>query len=425
MKAVRWMQSAIAAGGAAAMIACGSTGVGLDPAGTDSTSTGKTPPLLEALPRPLTTLERGAVTAGTDFTFGLFREVNKRKAGNNVFVSPLSAAVALAMTAQGSAGATETAMRTTLGFPNQTLAGMGDGYRGLMTLLLGLDPSVTLRSANAIWYSNILPVEPSFIDASKQLFNADVRSANFADVATTLGQINGWVSTQTNGKITKVLDAIEADQRMFLLNALYFKGAWRDKFDARLTAPATFTNAGGSAKQVPTMHRDGSLKWMRGDGYQAVDLPYGNGAFSMTVLLPDAGRTADALATSLDAAGWATLVAALHPAPVNLSLPKFTLTYDDEWTDVLTTLGMGVAFTDRADFTRISRQGGLQIAFVKQNTFVDVNEEGTEAAAVTTVGIVVTSAPVAQVMRVDRPFVFAIRERLSGAVLFVGKVNTL
>jgi serine protease inhibitor len=212
---------------------------------------------------------------------------------------------------------------------------------------------------------------------------------------------------------------------MFLLNALYFKGAWREKFDAKETAPAPFTNADGSRATVPLMPRQGSIRWARGAGYSAVDLPYGNGAFSMTVILPDSGGSADALAASLDAAAWGALVGSLRETTVQLWLPRFTLKYEDEWKDVLTKLGMGVAFSPAADFTRMSRAGGLAIDFVKQNAFVDVNEEGTEAAAVTTVGIVLVSAPQYQLVRVDRPFLFAIREKLSGTVLFVGKVSKL
>ena len=219
-----------------------------------------------------------------------------------------------------------------------------------------------------------------------------------------------------------MLDGIDDDHVMFLLNALYFKGACRAKFDPTATERAPFTAADGSRGTASLMRRQGTMRWARGDGFDAVDLPYGNGAFSMTVLLPDSGRTADALATSLDARTWDGVIAALRDENVQLWLPKFTLRYADQWNDVLTTLGMGVAFGGGADFTRMSRAGGLAIDFVKQDAFVDVNEEGTEAAAVTTVGIIRTSAPVYRQVRVDRPFLFAIREKLSGTVLFVGKV---
>jgi serpin B len=145
----------------------------------------------------------------------------------------------------------------------------------------------------------------------------------------------------------------------------------------------------------------------------------------MTVLLPAEGRSADALVASLDAPTWGAVVAGLRETEVDLTLPRFTLEFEDEWTDVLTNMGMGVAFTRAADFSRISRSGGLVITFVKQKTFVDVHEEGTEAAAVTTVGIGLVSLPQVQVMRVDRPFVVVIRERFSGAILFAGKVADL
>lgn len=421
MPAFRRFPLAAAVVAAAATAACSSTPT----VGERPSNGGDAPAPLEALPRALTTVERSAVAAGDRFTFALFREVNRRKGGTNVFVSPMSAAVALAMTAQGAAGATETAMRGTLGFGDQSLEQMGEGYRTLFALLAGLDPSVTITSANAIWYRRGLPVQPAFVDATQRLFGAQVAAANFDDVPGTLAAINGWAKQQTHGKIEKVLDDVKRDHVMFLLNALYFKGAWRDRFDAKLTAPAPFTGADGATASAPLMHREGTMRWARGDGYQAVDLPYGNGAFSMTVLLPDAGRSADALATSLDAAAWAQVVGALHDTRVNLALPRFTFAYEDEWKDVLTTLGMGVAFTDAADFSRMVQGGGVAIDFVKQNAFVDVNEEGTEAAAVTSVGVTVTSLPQTQEFRVDRPFVFAIREKFSGAVLFVGKIDRL
>jgi serine protease inhibitor len=414
----RTLPALVAAGAALAAAACSS-------APTADHSGGTVVPTLEALPRPLTAAEHGAVTASGGFSLSLFREVNRRKAGENVFVSPISAEVALAMTAQGSAGATETAMRGTLGFADQSLDAMGDAYRGLFDLLVKLDPTVTLTSANAIWYRRGLPVLPSFVSATQQKFGAAVSAADFSDVPGTLAQINGWAKAKTNGKIDKVLDAIDDQQVMFLLNALYFKGSWREKFDTKLTADAPFTASDGHVSNVPLMHREGTIAWARGSGFQAVDLPYGNAAFSMTVLLPDQGRSADALATSLDPAAWSQLLASLHDAPVQLWLPRFTFSYADEWKDVLTTLGMGIAFGDLADFSRMVQDGGVTLDFVKQNAFVDVNEEGTEAAAVTTVGVTLTSMPVFQQVRVDRPFVFVIRERLTGAILFLGKVDQL
>lgn len=401
---------ALVVGATLAVSACGS-----DPV------TAPTP--LDKLPRSLTAAEQETVRAGNAFTFDLLREVARRKAGKNVFISPLSASMALGMTLNGAAGSTESAMRATLGFGSRTTADLNATYRELRTLLLGLDPSVQIVIANALWYRQGLPVEPAFLSTLRTDYAADARAANFADVAGTLAAINGWANTQTSGRIPKVLDTIRPDEVMFLLNALYFKGKWREQFDRQRTQSAPFQRDGGSPVSVPLMSRDNTtIKTGFANGVQVGELAYGNSAYVMTVLLPPLGTTADALAAGLDAARWDALVGALHETKMTVTLPRFTLKYEDEWKDVLTTLGMGIAFApNQADFTRMSSLGRqMYLTFVKQNTFVQVDEEGTEAAAVTTVGVGLTSLPPS--FRVDRSFVFAIRERFSGAVLFVGKV---
>ena len=409
----------LALGAALALGACAST----EPTGT-GVRPGAAPDTLTELPRALTSAERDAIVAGNEFSFGLLREVNARKTAENVFISPLSASMALGMTANGAAGETEAAMRRTLGFGGQSLQQMNDAYRGLSALLLTLDPSVKIQSANSIWHRAGFAVEQPFLEVTRRDYAADVRAANFDDPAT-LTAINAWAEEKTNGKIKQILKEIERDDVMFLINALYFKASWRTQFDPSETRPATFTAADGAKQPAQLMHREGTMRHYRGADFQAVDLPYGNGAFSMTVLLPAEGKSADALVASLDVPKWNAVVAGLRDAEVDLSLPRFTLEFEDEWNDVLSNMGMGVAFGDLADFSRISRTTMLQIGFVKQKTFVDVNEEGTEAAAVTTVGIRVTSMPQIQVMRVDRPFVVVIREKFSGAILFAGKIASV
>ncbi len=378
-------------------------------------------PALTVLPRALTTAEQSAIAAGNEFSVALFREVNARKAGKNVFISPFSASVALGMTLNGAAGETEAAMRRTLGLEGRTAEEINAAYQGLTRLLLDLDPSVEIGVANAIFHRQGFPVEASFLETSRTWFDAEVSGLDFGSPAA-LGAINGWASRKTNGRIDKVLDEIGPDQVMFLMNALYFKGTWRAQFDPRQTRPAPFTLDDGTQASVPMMalrkapSRTGSL-----DGAQVLELPYGNGAFAMTVVLPPHGTPVDDFVASLTPARWDALLGTLRDGEIDVYLPKFRMQYEDYWNDVLEAMGMGIAFDDgRADFTRMSAPGGLFIGFVKQNTFVDVNEEGTEAAAVTTVGIEMTSAPPS--FRADRPFVFAIRERLSGTLLFVGKL---
>jgi len=386
-------------------------------------STAPDPGPLTQLPRSLTAGELQAVSAGNDFTFELLREVNARKPGENVFISPLSASMALGMTANGANGATETAMRDVLG--GQDAQQMNEAYRGLRQLLLSLDPSVKIGVANSIWYRTELPVLPSFVDVSRSYFDAEVTAANFGDPAT-VGRINDWAKSKTGGRIERVLDALAEDDVMVLLNALYFKGSWRTQFDPSHTQLSPFRREDGRVVQAPLMSqqkmpiRSGDV-----DGVQVAELPYGNGAFVMTVLLPPQGTGVDALLASLDAARWGELLASLGETEIDVALPKFRMTYEDEWNDVLARLGMAVAFCDGpgADFTRLAAPplgNALCISLVKQNTFVDVNEEGTEAAAVTTVKVGVVSLP--PQVRIDRPFVFAIREHFSGAILFVGKI---
>jgi len=233
--------------------------------------------------------------------------------------------------------------------------------------------------------------------------------------------INDWVSRATAGKIPSILDRIDDEQVMFLINAIYFKGSWRERFDPAQIHDAQFHGVAGD-QPMKLMHRQGTAGVLYAADYVAVDLPYGNGAYSMTVVLPTPGKSVEALAGSLQGASWAALVSQLHEGEIDVSLPRFRLEWARELIPDLQSLGMHDAFVDGgADFTRLSPLGKqLFIGVVKQKTYLDVNEEGTEAAAVTNVGVHLTSMPVGIV--IDRPFVFVIRERLSGTVLFMGKI---
>lgn len=382
---------------------------------------------LKELPRALTEAERQTIAAGNEFSVALFREVNARKAGENVFISPFSAAMALGMTLNGAAGTTAEEMRGTLGVAGRTPQEINESYRSLTELLLSLDGSVSMGIANAIFHERTFPFEPSFMEVSREYFDAEVEGLDFSNEPATLQAVNAWAKEQTNGRIEKVLDDM-GDEVMFLMNALYFKGSWRTQFDPRRTQPQPFTRHDGTQASVPMMSHDRMKLALRTtpEGVQVGELPYGNGAFAMTIVLPPRGESVDAFVASLTPARWAALTDGLTQAQLEtmVRLPRFRLTYDDTWNDVLTAMGMGSAFDEtRADFSNMSRERRLLLSFVKQSAFVDVNEEGTEAAAVTTVGAMPTSAPPSLV--VDRPFVFAIRERLSGTLLFVGKVARL
>ena len=384
------------------------------------------PAALTALPRALTMRETAVRDAANAFAFALWGKINSTQRDTNVFVSPLSASYALGMTLNGAASQTFDQMRTALQFGVASLADINGGYKSLVGLLASLDPGVQMQIANSIWYRQDFPFRQVFFDTTKAYFDATVRGLNFNDVPGSLAAINGWVNTATSGKIPLVLTDIQPLQVMFLINAIYFKGSWRAKFDPAETHVSTFTAAGNQAQSVQLMHRLDSLSYAESATYQAADLPYGNTAFTMTVLLPKSGTDVESLAASLTPASWQALSANFQTTKVDLFLPRLTLRYERKLNADLKALGMIVPFVaGAADFTQMAPAPAgnqLYIDFVKQNTYVDVNEEGTEAAAVTTVGIGVTSVPVYPVMRVDRPYIFVLRERLSGTVLFMGKI---
>jgi serine protease inhibitor len=397
----------------AALVACADHGT-TDPAGVA--------PALTTLPRDLTASERSVLSASNAFSFALWKRVNSAQRDSNVFVSPLSASFSLGMTMNGAANQTLDEMRAGLQFGTTSLADIDAGYKSLIALLTSLDATVTMDIANSIWYRNTFPFNQSFLDDGANYFGATIKPLDFNDVTASLAAINGWVNTQTKGKIPTILDKIESDNVMFLINAIYFKGSWRARFDPALTQDATFHAAAGD-QSARLMHRHDKMLYGETAAYQAVDLSYGDSAFTMTVVLPKSGTTVETVAASLDAATWQTLTGSFHTADVDLFLPKVKMSWKRDLIPDLKGLGMLAPFSDGADFTRMSTRGReLYISMVRQKTFVDINEEGTEAAAVTSTGISLTSAPIPAVMRVDRPYVFVIRERLSGTVLFMGKV---
>jgi serpin B len=379
-------------------------------------------PELQTLPRSLSAAEQSLISSSNSFSFALFRQVVAASKDSNVFASPLSADMALGMTMGGAAGATYDQMRATLGFGTASDADINLSYQGLLALLTTIDPTSDIRVANSIWYRNGFPFNQSFLDASKANFNASVKGLDFAQPAA-VTSINDWVSTATSGKILTIIDKISADQVMFLINAIYFKGNWRDRFDAAETKDDVFHGVVGN-QPMRLMHRHGTLRLLSRSDLTAVDLPYGNGAYSMTVLLPATTSSVDQVAATLTPDAWNALVGQLHEVTSDLWMPKLKLEWERTLNGDLKALGMRDAFIpDGADFTRMSPRGlNLYIDKVKQKTYVDINEEGTEAAAVTAVGITTTAAIINPQFRADHPFIFVIRERLTGTIMFMGKI---
>jgi len=378
---------------------------------------------ITALPRALSAGEQAVVGASNTFGFNLLRELEKTRGDSNIFMSPLSASMALGMTMNGTAGQTFDEMRATLGFGTRPSSEINAAYRSLIDLLRGLDKTVDFRIANSIWYRDGFPFETTFLDESRQFFDARVSPLNF-NAASAPTTINDWVKQSTNGKIPTIIDgAIDRDAVMFLINAIYFNGAWTTRFDKTKTRADQFTTISGATAPIQMMNRKDTIAVAQTADGQIIDLPYGGGAFTMTILLPRPGKSIRDVIPTLTADSWAAAIAGVTNRSMELAMPKFSLEWEALLNDPLKALGMQLAFTPGgADFTRMSSTAGRQlyISKVKQKAFVDVHEEGTEAAAVTSVQIDLVSLPPG--IRIDRPFLFAIRERLSGTILFMGKI---
>ena len=397
-------------------------------AACDSPSTPGPSERITELPRALTATERDVIAASNAFAWDLLGSAAAEKPDSSVFLSPLSASMALGMTLNGAEGRTFDQMRDMLGFAGLTPDGINASYRDLIDLLVELDPALTLDVANSVWYREGFAVEEPFLDATRQYFDAEVAALDFSSPAA-VATINGWVSANTAGRIPEIVASpIDPLTVMFLINAVYFKGPWTYEFDPSRTRDDTFTRDDGSTAGVRMMQMEADLPYNRDGTVEVLELPYAGGAFAMNVLLPARESSVDELLASLGDARWRSLLDGMTELPTTVFLPRFRLEYEQVLNDVLRALGMTDAFSPGdADFTGIYRDARavqLHVSAVKQKTFVEVKEEGTEAAAATSVEVGVTCAGCGPpVFRVDRPFVFAIRERLSGTVLFTGVIR--
>ena len=376
-------------------------------------------------PEPVS-IDMNIVTANTQFGFNLFDEIRKTEQDKNIFISPLSISIALAMTLNGASGETEQAMANTLQLQALDPESIHTGYAGLRQALQVADPKVILTIANSLWARQDVPFKQDFLQRNTEYFKATVSTLNFTD-PNTLTTINQWVNTNTNGKIQKILDEINPDTVLFLMNAIYFKGTWQTEFDPSHTRDGTFYLGTDGEKQVPMMTRTGDYPYYENheEKFQAISLPYGDGRMSMYIFLPYRESDLNTFLNGLDPENWEHWISQFNEQEVFLSMPKFKLEYEKTLNNPLQSLGMSIAFAaGAADFSRMADLEALgknlYIGEVLHKAVVEVNEEGTEAAAVTSVGIRETSAPPAFIA--DRPFFFAIRDNETKTVLFMGTV---
>ncbi len=357
------------------------------------------------------------------FGFKLLKEITKaEETPDNIMISPFSVAFALGMTYNGASGDTKTQMQNTL-----ELAGLSDeqintSYQELIKALTTTDEKVTLSVANSIWYRQGFSVEQPFLDINKTYYNAEVEALDFN--SPNAGDIiNNWVASKTNNKITKIISSISPQNIMFLINAIYFNGIWKFEFDKEKTGQQTFYLSDGTTKQVDMMEQEADFKFLQTDKFRAIELLYGNGNYAMMIGLPNADYTVNDIINDLNETNWQKWTSGFNTVDdLQVYLPKFKFSYEIVLNDVLKALGMPAAFTSGADFSRINPGISLYISYVKHKTYIDVNEQGTEAAAVTVVALNTTSVGETNVFMVNRPFFFAIYERHAKSIVFVGKV---
>lgn len=377
----------------------------------------------------LTRAEQDLMDKGTDFAFRFFSQVcSTEEEKPNVFVSPLSASLCLSMITNGATGNTLAEMQNVLGFPAATfsLDDLNNYNKKLTSALLELDNTTQLGIANSIWVKQGFKVYDSFIDVNKKMYDAQVQELDFTS-PTAKDVINQWCATQTNNCIKEVIQKIPANARMYLINALYFKGIWKSKFDKSATGQDNFTNVDGSQQKVAMMNQTATFNYTQTDAFSIAELPYGNEAFSMVILLPSGDKTLEEGLSGLTYENWKQWNGNMTGRELQVKLPRFKVEYDKMLEEDMIAMGMKDAFDAKnAKFTNMS-DAELYIGLLQQFTYINVDEEGTEAAAVTVGGMFETSAgPSSPVpFFVNRPFAFMIKEKSTGAILFMGKITKL
>ena len=361
--------------------------------------------------------------ANNAFGFHIFRKLHEAGPRENSFISPFSIGTALAMTLNGAAGQTRVDMHQTMQLGAMEMNDVNSAYQTLLTALPAMDPGVEVLPANSIWYREGYPVEEDFLNVNRQSFFSEVNAVDFTDPAAK-DLINGWVDSKTRGLINKIIDEVPSNIVMYLINAVYFKGAWTKAFNPEDTYETPFYLASGGETQVKMMSFGGvRLPYFATSEFQSVDLDYGDGVFAMSIFLPNEDITMDEAIAAVESVDWEILADAYQRDSILFGMPRFKMEYEETLNEVLIALGMEKAFTPGvADFSKISAAGGLNIDQVKHKAFIEVNEEGTEAAAVTSIGIVETSVPTIPDVIVNRPFLFVIRDKATNGILFVGKM---
>ncbi|MGY6528860.1 MAG: serpin family protein [Cyanobacterium sp.] len=370
-------------------------------------------------------LDERVVNANRDFAFKLFSTIREQDDNGNILISAPSVSIALNLLNNGADGETREEIKRVLELQEISLPEINQQYKLLQNLLQNQGEN-TLSINNSLWIREGFPIKPDFLAQNREYYQSEVSALDF-DSPDAVDTINNWVSDATEEKITSIIESITPEDVLFLINAIYFNGEWQQAFEPELTEDMDFTQSNGEVIQHPLMSREGNFAYGENDDLQMIRLPYGESEdLAMYVVLPQEDSSLDAILEQLDGQVWQEWTANLSRQDGLIRLPKFTLEYDISLNDVLQKLGLSKAFTDQANFSNLTDESVL-VNEVKHKTFIDVNEEGTEAAAVTSIGVRVTSLPVNPPfeMSVNRPFFYAIQDEATDTILFMGTVDNL
>ncbi len=362
----------------------------------------------------------------SDNAFGLeiFQKiVSEDNNSKNVFISPTSIQLALAMTYNGADGTTKDAMATALKKNNLDANSINNSYKSLTQFLEQADSNVVLEIANAIYYKEGFTVKSDFIESNTTNYNAEVKELDFKSKKS-VDIINNWVASNTNNKIETIIDELSPNAVMVLLNAIYFYGSWEKEFNPELTMLRPFSIDANSKVDVKSMYTKDTLGYYAHDKFELLEIPYGNGNYNMCLFLPKMNTTVDDFISIMNLTNWENWISSIKKTDLTANIPKFSFEYEIPLKEILSSMGMSEAFSLSANFSNINKEEGLFISEVFHKTFVDVSEKGTEAAAVTNIGIKMMSLPLEPpiIVEFNRPFVFAIVEKQTDAIVFLGKV---
>ncbi len=365
------------------------------------------------------------IDADNRFGFELFQKIVQADTEKkNIMMSPLSVSLALGMAYNGAEGNTRDEMETMLHKLNLTPEEINESYKMLVSALKSHDSKVELDISNGIFYHKTYSIKNTFLNANQEYYSAEVRALDFANGASTLKAINDWVKNKTHEKIDKIIDFINPYDVMVLVNAVYFNGEWTYRFEKDNTADRVFFYENGSSAQLPTMMIKGTFFSYKHNQFEMIELPYGGEKYSMLVFVPGEGHTIDELVKLLSTDNLQDWMRRMNKFNQKVFLPRFEFSYETGLVDYLQQLGMKDAFSaEAADFSGITDQSRLFISEVKHKSYIKVDERGTEAAAVTGIVFETTSVGNEKIFAADRPFVFAIHERDTNSILFIGKVT--